>query len=888
MGRALVSRLLTPALFVTTMAALLVKLTGCSGDDPVAGGPAPPGEEADGGGGGGGAGPVAPGPSRGSPIAISADDTTIVSVNRDSGSVTVFRATFHDDGRAPTLAEVAEVAVGAEPWQVAIAPDGSAAYVVVRKDQKLVRVGDLKTAAPRVTGFVAVGSEPTAVALTPRGGRAWVANWVDGTVVGIDTASMQITSTIDLNATLADSKLLGEVAARPSLAHPRSIAITNDGNDDENDETLYATEYYAQRIEAEAENGANADVAKAGIVYKVDLGAKTASTIRLAPIADMGFKDSAGGQAGCYPNQLQSITIQSGYAYVASVCASPKGPIGVVAPPGQDPNVSNVKTTTHGAVSVIDLASGKEVSGATASLHHRFDQSFASRQTPDDGSRRYPAVPSDVGFVAGGGVAYVVANASDAVFRVRYDVAQASAIAEVGTPSVPFINLNPAGIAADKSGQNPIGIATPFADAHKRFSFVVNDVSRNVSVIDFNAQALAGASVEDASVVRASALPVAGSLEEKVRKGKRFFDTATGRWSLKGQGWNGCQSCHMDGLSDNVTWFFARGPRQSTSLDGSFSKKNPDDQRIFNWTAIFDEVADFENNTRGISGGVGAIVHTKPTPPAGASAVDRIDLAGLGHQNLAGSTEQLVDLANPLGLEQPNVLSDWEEIKAFVQAIRPPRRPTNLDGAKVATGRQVFLSEGSCQGCHGGDKWTISSRFYTPSIAQNDALAATVWAPPAGFPAALLPADDQRFMRFSPGAVGAFDQIQCILRPVGTFGRADGVLGRATELRQDMTTPGQGDEANGKGYNPPSLLGVQVGAPYLHGGGAATLESLFAEDFAPHMRTIAANMLTDSDDGARKAKVDALVQYLLSIDADQAPTTIPVPAGAQGGDFCAK
>jgi hypothetical protein len=36
---------------------------------------------------------------------------------------------------------------------------------------------------------------------------------------------------------------------------------------------------------------------------------------------------------------------------------------------------------------------------------------------------------------------------------------------------------------------------------------------------------------------------------------------------------------------------------------------------------------------------------------------------------------------------------------------------------------------------------------------------------------------------------------------------------------------------------------------------------------------------------ARAAKVDELVQFLLSIDADAETTTVPA-AGAQGGSFC--
>ena len=98
-------------------------------------------------------------------------------------------------------------------------------------------------------------------------------------------------------------------------------------------------------------------------------------------------------------------------------------------------------------------------------------------------------------------------------------------------------------------------------------------------------------------------------------RGKRFFNTGLARWSLRARAGARARSCHTDGLTDNVTWYFARGPRQSTSLDGSFASKDPDDQRIFNWTAIFDEVDDFENNTRGVSGGVGAIVSGVSAPP---------------------------------------------------------------------------------------------------------------------------------------------------------------------------------------------------------------------------------------------------------------------------------
>jgi len=48
-------------------------------------------------------------------------------------------------------------------------------------------------------------------------------------------------------------------------------------------------------------------------------------------------------------------------------------------------------------------------------------------------------------------------------------------------------------------------------------------------------------------------------LEAPVNKGRRFFFTGRARWA--NEAWSSCGSCHGDGLSDNVTWRFAAGPR---------------------------------------------------------------------------------------------------------------------------------------------------------------------------------------------------------------------------------------------------------------------------------------------------------------------------------------
>jgi DNA-binding beta-propeller fold protein YncE len=865
-------------------------------------------------------GPVLPGPSRGSAVALAPDDSVAVIVNRDAGTATVMSLSF-SAGAAPTAKTVAEVALGGEPWQAVISPDGNRAYVVLRKDQQLIAIESLKS-KPVVGTAVAVGSEPTALALTPTGERAWVANWMDGTLTEVDTATMKINRTVDLNGPLVNTGVLGSVTARPALAHPRSLTISNNGDRNDNDESIYVTEYFAQRTQAEAADGSNADLVREGLVYRVRLADLAVKTIPLAPLADMGFKDHLNQTAGCFPNQLQSITLNGKFAYVASVCASPRGPTGpfskgfaacttattCLAPAGVTaqctnqlcstncasdadcepnggvcspagvcaPNPADVKTTVAALVSVIDTTTESEVTTATASLNAAFERLFATANVPDSAARRYPLMPTDIAFVPGGGVSYVSASGSDAVFRVRYD-ATSSAIVEVGASTQSFIDLNPAGIGTS-AGESPIGVAVSNQQHDGRFfGFAANDVTRNLSILDFNTQTVAGLPSTPA-VVATTALPTPGSTEALALAGKRFFNTGTGRWSLKGQAWDACQACHGDGLTDNVTWYFARGPRQTISLDATFSKKNPGNQRILNWTAIFDEIADFENNTRGISGGVGAIVSTLSTPPA---VSDRIDLNATGDGGLNGSAA-----ARALMGAQPQ---DWAEITAYLQNLRSPRAPTTLDAQNVAAGRTLF--EGAnCQGCHGGDQWTLSHLFYSPSSAASAALTKKAWAPPAGFPSLLLPAVDtaSQTMRFSGANAGALDQITCVLRPVGTFGAAEPDVaqsGAFPELRVDMKTKAQGADKDGNGFNPPSLLASGIGAPYLHDGGVRTLETLFSSTFASHYAALSPNFLTESEP-ARSQEVAQLVQFLLSIDGDTTAETQPQQPGASGGDFC--
>jgi mono/diheme cytochrome c family protein len=851
---------------------------------------------------------VPPQTQRGAAVALSPDDKIAVAVNRDSGSATILRVAYESQEPSLELIDEIEFGEGSQPFMVVIAKDGETAFVILRKEQRVVKISDLG-GKPYLDGSVTVGSEPTAIALSPSGKRGFVANWVDGTVTEFDTDSLEVKYTIDLNAALVDTGYLGHVEPRPALAHPRSVALSNDGDDEDDDESLFVTEYFGQQAEEGKSDGSNADTFKVGLVYRVALSDREVFAIEFGALADMGFKDANGNAAGCYPNQVQSIALHGPFAYVMSVCASPEGPLGIkatmttcedvddcgdldlqepaciqptaTAPASICVDVAGAKTTTAPLLSVIDTRKNLEVAGSARSLNAEFDALFRDSKI-DAASQRFPLFANNIAFLPGKSVAYVTANGTDAVFRLRFDP-KTGELYEVGATQNPFINLAPVGIAADKAGKNPISIA--ILQNYPRFAIVANDVSRNATLLDFNTQAIAGG-VKTPVVIATTAQPDKGSDEEAILRGKRFFNTGLVRWSLRGQGWGSCQSCHGDGLTDNVTWHFARGPRQSVSLDGSFASTHAEDQRLFNWTAIKDQVDDFEDNARDTSGGVGAIVSAVSDPLVTA---DRIDFVGLGHSNLNGSSADLADPDNPLEVDAPSKLADWKEIERFIQVIRSPRAPSNLDDDKVAAGRELFVYQGGCQGCHGGEKWTISQRFYTPSTAVGAALLTTKFPVPDGFPTALLPAQnpDNQTLRFQGGNAAAFDQILCAVRPVGTFNVAEPGVGIA-ELRADMMTPAQGagnPEGEGAGYNPPSLLGVSIGGPYFHAGNARTLEALLGDTFETHYAALAPNYLAYDDSAERDARVSELVQFMLSIDEDTEYLDIPEP-GARGGSLC--
>jgi hypothetical protein len=274
-------------------------------------------------------------------------------------------------------------------------------------------------------------------------------------------------------------------------------------------------------------------------------------------------------------------------------------------------------------------------------------------------------------------------------------------------------------------------------------------------------------------------------------------------------GWANCASCHPKGLSDGVTWMFPDGPRQTIPLNGTFDRflsagttPTLDHIRVLNWSAVRDEVQDFELNTRGVSGGEGLITDGQPV-------INLINADGSGLAS-SGRSQDL-------------------DAMAFYQAngIRTPTAPPISD-PDFFTGLGLFTQAG-CAKCHAGRQWSNAIRNFTP--------------PP-------------KVDRNGVQVVITDGQLAGFLRDVGTFDGTKFNEVRVTPLNDVPTARGV------LGMSPPSLLGLAASAPYLHSGQAQTLEEVLAN--TAHRRAgQAAGQADPLDD---PAKLDLMVRFLRSID----------------------
>jgi YVTN family beta-propeller protein len=384
--------------------------------------------------------------SRSTSIAVTQQDTRVIMVNPQANSASLFETA--------TDALVAEIPTGREPSSVVIHPDDTRAFVANTADATIVRIDGLDGASPAIGATLEVGSEPTGLALSPSGARLYVAEFAEGRVSVIDTATMT------------------EIGAVAAPHNPRGIAITNDGDQDDDDELLIVPEFFGEPV---GEEGTDASRQARVRIYSLADGAGT-TPIQFAPF-DSGFAPST-APAGAptvmtSPNQLWTVEVVNNTIYIPAISASPDRP-------------ANFQTNVFATLLVGDLETRTENRGAlgTTNLSRLVRDQIPAPVAATDPPRFFLADPVDVAFV-NKEVGYVLSRGADVMQRIVYKDA---AVTLGGTPFNKQIDLNVTPPDSPGPCQNPTGMAL----AHNGGRAWVNCWgTRRLGVVDFSMQKLA-------------------------------------------------------------------------------------------------------------------------------------------------------------------------------------------------------------------------------------------------------------------------------------------------------------------------------------------------------------------------------------------------------------
>jgi len=312
-------------------------------------------------------------------------------------------------------------------------------------------------------------------------------------------------------------------------------------------------------------------------------------------------------------------------------------------------------------------------------------------------------------------------------------------------------------------------------------------------------------------------------------------------------------------------------------LNASFNPHKRTEQRLLNYSAIFDEIEDFEANIRNVSGPGPLAVpingnnldpnHGLLIGPGGDLNVapNGLNAFALPNANRDQLTVTLPGSANKV--PALTALREWVR-----NAVRTPNAPVPApwipgapSSADIAAGRWLFLGAG-CAKCHGGLNWTVSVRDFTPPPAGGEGFATT-----------------ERTGTFTGNPV-AVQYLNRFLRDVGSFNL--GVPGQSNDQGNNIGAdekaaptvvtntfvPGQdalgidyNGDGRGIGFNVPSLQGLHAVPPFVHNGAA---ESLAAVVENVKHRTDNGRLPDTLSNPADRAKV---VKFLESIDVETVP-----------------
>jgi YVTN family beta-propeller protein len=805
-----------------------------------------------------------------SPIALSANNQLVWSVNPDDDSVSVIRT--------DTNSLITNIKVGNDPESVAVDPNNQYAYVANAADNSVTVIKILNSDPnnfsasidPTVgrNGSWKTGAEPFDLVISPDGKRLFVANSNQDTITVINAENRSVIGNINLHNSPCN------VDDPNRSFQPRGLGVTQDSR------YLYVARFLSFTKPGGTQGDDNG---KEGVVCRVEINTGTTNIGDYAPTAPIrlasqktGFLDTNKAETSAFPNQLQSIVIRGNHAYLPNIAASPTRPL-------------RFDVDTHAFVNRIDGLGGSETDAGALNLH-------LGARDPEPGKKKlFFANQWGIAFTnqSGAGNAYALSAGSDLLIKLNVDAAGALAFT-VDDDTTRYIDLNdPANAATSgaNAGKNPVGIV--ITDDGKT-AYTNNFVSRNISVVDLTTDAVA-------KVIQTTTLPTPGSSEEVLQAGAEVFFSSRGNFvrppgttvstseRLSQGGWQNCASCHFKGWTDGVIWQFATGPRKSVPLNATFNPNDPNDQRILNYSGIFDEVQDFENNIRNVSGpGTLALQGLPPvdcaavTPVAGSPTnldpnhgllfaddgdINKPPCEQNSFLTLANANRSQHRIQLPGSFAPINALDAVKEWVRF--SVRTPNRPLTqvelvagrgnpvggLKVPEVIAGRKLF-KDANCQACHVAGKWTVSGKDFV--------------SPPN-------PADVVN----EAGAAGT-NQAQFLfrfLRDINSFnlnvpGQGNAIAGQPQIGAVEVDTAGNkalgfdhNGDGKGTGYNVPSLLGEKLLPPYYHNGACETLDCVVAD--VKH-RTAG---LTSGQPDPLAAPEDQkkLVSFLSAIDAETNP-----------------
>lgn len=811
-----------------------------------------------------------------SPIAISNNNKLIWVVNARDDTVSVIRN--------DTNTVLKTIAVGDEPRSVAVDPNDKFVYVsnAAGSSVTVIKINNAAFAgfSAAVEKTLKTGAEPWNVVISPDGKRVFVANSGQDTVTVINTATRTILGQVNIRNSICNDP------DRARHFQPRGLAVTTDNKQ------LYVTRFLSFTKPGGKQG---TDTGKVGAVCRLNINTASTSIGSYAPAQLItlnarvtGFNVDSDGDGtpdstAAFPNQLQSIVLRGNRGYLPNIAASPKGPL-------------KFNVDTHAFLTLITgVGSNTQSDLLSLNLH------LGARNPEPGKTKLFFANPWAIAFTTQTdvGKAYVVSAGSDLLVKLDVD-ANGLLDFTVDDDTTRYIDLNdPANPATSgaNAGKNPLGIAINSAGSR---AYVANFVSGNVSVVNLTTDAVI-------KVVRTANLPPPGSGTERILVGAEMFFSSRGHFNrpagtnvstdnrLSSEGWQNCASCHFDGLTDGVVWQFNSGPRKSVNLAGSFDPNDPAKQKLLNYSAIFDEVEDFEANIRNVSGpgNINPPLACK-NPPPDKSAFDRNHGLLIGDNGAVNVAPCVINaLAKPnFGRKQLTVnpvgatteVNALTSLRQWVQnAVRVPNGPLTsseisggVSATEIAQGRTLFLDQ-QCNSCHSGGLWSTSVKDFTspPPGNQIDCevnLAAA--APPGSFclkaPLFGNPVAVQYLGRFLKNInsfnLGVAGQGNPIGANIGAVEKAAPALvdGKAKPA-QDALGLDYNQDGRGLGFNVQSLLGNFAVQPYYHNGACESVACVVGD---VNHRT-ANGLLPDRlGNAADRAKV---VKYVEGIDAQSTP-----------------